>query len=162
MESLSLLYSEKAFHCISHRCFRYLGYFARTRLDDKMEALFCPKMQLVLLGQTWLSPRLCSRAGLIVNPVLDSNSFSLTLPAGARQASTSPGGPLAVIQSIGGIYRVSFLSPVCAGKWTLKLWSKGNYTVHVQGEKKIKTELAETVILRAFLPSNSANNLSCI
>ncbi|XP_061475252.1 von Willebrand factor A domain-containing protein 7 isoform X2 [Rhineura floridana] len=61
-------------------------------------------------------------------------TFQIWNPAGTNQASSSTSGPLAKIQSIGGIYRAFLFSPVLAGEWTLKLLSKGHYSVHVQGQ----------------------------
>ncbi|XP_044275520.1 von Willebrand factor A domain-containing protein 7 isoform X3 [Varanus komodoensis] len=63
--------------------------------------------------------------------------FELRDPTGATQTDASAQGSLARIQSIGGIYRAFLSSPVCAGEWTLRLWSKGHYSVHVQGQSSL-------------------------
>ncbi|KAL8213063.1 UNVERIFIED_CONTAM: hypothetical protein K2H54_060492 [Gekko kuhli] len=56
---------------------------------------------------------------------------------GSAQRSTLDRGPLAEIQSIGGIYRVLLLSPVRPGEWTLTLHPIGNYSVHIQGQSTL-------------------------
>nr|XP_056701081.1 von Willebrand factor A domain-containing protein 7 [Euleptes europaea] len=64
-------------------------------------------------------------------------AFAIQDPTGSTQNSASDRGPLAEIQSIGGIYRVLLSSPVRAGEWTLRLHSKGNYSVHIQGQSTL-------------------------
>ncbi|XP_077186946.1 von Willebrand factor A domain-containing protein 7 isoform X2 [Paroedura picta] len=63
--------------------------------------------------------------------------FTIQDPAGSTQNSTVSHGPLAEIQSIGSIYRLSLFSPVHPGEWTLMLRSKGNYSVHIQGQSTL-------------------------
>ncbi|XP_015272378.1 PREDICTED: von Willebrand factor A domain-containing protein 7-like [Gekko japonicus] len=64
-------------------------------------------------------------------------AFTIRDPTGSAQRSTLVRGPLAEIQSIGGIYRVLLLSPVLPGEWTLTLHPTGNYSVHIQGQSTL-------------------------
>ncbi|KAL7986349.1 hypothetical protein Chor_011515 [Crotalus horridus] len=59
--------------------------------------------------------------------------FEIRDPTDRFQTDATIHGPLAKIQSIGGIYRAFLSAPVHPGEWTLKLRSKGHYSVYIQG-----------------------------
>ncbi|XP_070593910.1 von Willebrand factor A domain-containing protein 7 isoform X2 [Erythrolamprus reginae] len=63
--------------------------------------------------------------------------FEIRDPTDRFQTDATVHGPLAEIQRIGGIYRAFLSAPVPPGEWTLKLQSKGHYSVHVQGRSTL-------------------------
>ncbi|XP_042310421.1 von Willebrand factor A domain-containing protein 7 isoform X4 [Sceloporus undulatus] len=65
------------------------------------------------------------------------HAFEIWDPSGKVQMNKLTTGPLAKIESIGGIYRAFLSSPVHAGKWTLKLYSRGHYSVYIQGQSTL-------------------------
>ncbi|XP_008119755.2 von Willebrand factor A domain-containing protein 7 [Anolis carolinensis] len=64
-------------------------------------------------------------------------AFEIWDPSGNVQMNKFHSGPLAKIESIGGIYRAFLSSPVHAGNWTLKLHSRGHYSVYIQGQSTL-------------------------
>uniref|UniRef100_A0A0K8RUU1 Protein G7c-like n=1 Tax=Crotalus horridus TaxID=35024 RepID=A0A0K8RUU1_CROHD len=63
--------------------------------------------------------------------------FEIRDPTDRFQTDATIHGPLAKIQSIGGIYRAFLSAPVHPGEWTLKLRSKGHYSVYIQGQSTL-------------------------
>ncbi|XP_025032149.1 von Willebrand factor A domain-containing protein 7-like, partial [Python bivittatus] len=63
--------------------------------------------------------------------------FEIWDPTDRFQTDATAHGPLAKIQSIGGIYRAFLSTPVHPGEWTLKLQSKGHYSVYIQGQSTL-------------------------
>ncbi|XP_058026402.1 von Willebrand factor A domain-containing protein 7 isoform X1 [Ahaetulla prasina] len=63
--------------------------------------------------------------------------FEIRDPTDRFQTDATIHGPLAKIQYIGGIYRAFLSAPVHPGEWTLKLRSKGHYSVYIQGRSTL-------------------------
>ncbi|XP_063147361.1 von Willebrand factor A domain-containing protein 7 isoform X2 [Candoia aspera] len=63
--------------------------------------------------------------------------FEIRDPTDRFQTDATVHGPLAKIQSVGGIYRAFLSAPVHPGEWTLKLQSKGHYSVYIQGQSTL-------------------------